>query len=154
MKQSVQSERKPLLNFQLSETQFKEDSTTKSPGKPTCCNRIPFLSTFLKSSFNSLSDNLKKTLQNWVQSERKALSNFQLSETQYKEQSATKSPVKPTCDNWIPFLSTFLKSSFNSLSDNLKKTLQNFVQSGRKAVSKFELTETQFEKTVSGKIVC
>jgi len=28
------------------------------------------------------------------------------------------------------------------------------VQSGRKAVSKFELTETEFESTVRGKIAC
>jgi len=33
-----------------------------------------------------------------------------------------------------------------------EKTLQNLVQSSRKAVSKFELPETQFEKTVRGKI--
>jgi len=51
-------------------------------------------------------------------------------------------------------LSTFLESSLNFLSDNLKKTLQNFVQSGRKAVSKFELPETQFEKIVRDKIAC
>jgi len=30
----------------------------------------------------------------------------------------------------------------------MKTTLQNLVQSRRKAVSKFELPETQFEKTV------
>jgi len=39
---------------------------------------------------------------------------------------------------------TFLKSSLNFLSNNLKKTLQNLVQSGRKAVSKFEHPETQY----------
>jgi len=33
-----------------------------------------------------------------------------------------------------------------------EKTLQNLVQSSRKAVPKFELPETQFEKTVRGKI--
>jgi len=35
-----------------------------------------------------------------------------------------------------------------------EKTLQNLVQSGRKAVSKFDLPETQFESTVKKKIVC
>jgi len=34
------------------------------------------------------------------------------------------------------------------------KTLQKEVQSGRKAVSKFELPETQFEMTVRDKMVC
>jgi len=38
-------------------------------------------------------------------------------------------------------LSTFLKFLLNSLSDNLKN-IQNIVQSGIKAVSKLELTET------------
>jgi len=35
-----------------------------------------------------------------------------------------------------------------------KKTLQNLVQSGGKGVSKFDLTETQFERTVKNKITC
>jgi len=43
---------------------------------------------------------------------------------------------------------TFLESSLDFLFNNLKKTLQDLVQSGRKAVSKFELPETQFERTV------
>jgi len=34
------------------------------------------------------------------------------------------------------------------------KTLQKEVESGRKAVSKFELPETQFERTVRDKIAC
>jgi len=33
-----------------------------------------------------------------------------------------------------------------------EKTLQNLVQSGRKVVSKFELSERQFKKTVRDKI--
>jgi len=45
-------------------------------------------------------------------------------------------------------VSTFLESSLNFLST---KTLPNLVQSGKKAVSKFELTETQFEED---KIAC
>jgi len=51
-------------------------------------------------------------------------------------------------------LSTFLESSLNFLSNNMKKTLKNVVQSGRKAVSKFELPEIQFERAVKNKIVC
>jgi len=34
------------------------------------------------------------------------------------------------------------------------KTLQNLVQLGRKAVSKLELSETQFESTFRDKIAC
>jgi len=33
-----------------------------------------------------------------------------------------------------------------------EKTLQNLVQSGKKAVSKLELTETEFKKTVKDRI--
>jgi len=51
-------------------------------------------------------------------------------------------------------LSTFLESSLNFLFDNLKKTLHNLVQSGRKTVLKFELPKTQFEKTLRDKIAC
>jgi len=49
-------------------------------------------------------------------------------------------------------LSTFLKSSLNFLSNNMKKTLQNLVQAGRKAASKFEMPGIQFERTVRDKI--
>jgi len=51
-------------------------------------------------------------------------------------------------------LSTFLESSLNFLSNNIKKTLQNLVQSERKVVSKFELPEAQFERTIRDKVAC
>jgi len=51
-------------------------------------------------------------------------------------------------------LSTFLESSLNFLFSYIKKTLQNLVQSLTKVVSKFELTELQFERTVRDKITC
>jgi len=38
-----------------------------------------------------------------------------------KGQSGTKWPVKPTCSKKITVLSTFLESSSNFLSNNLKK---------------------------------
>jgi len=50
-------------------------------------------------------------------------------------------------------LSTFLESSLNFLYNDIKRTLQYQVKSGRKVVSKFELSETQFERTVRDKIV-
>jgi len=51
-------------------------------------------------------------------------------------------------------LSTFLESSLNFLSVTMKKALQNLVQLRRKEVSKFELSETRFERTVKDKITC
>jgi len=51
-------------------------------------------------------------------------------------------------------LITFLESSLNFLSNNLKIILKNLVQSGRKAVSKLELAETLFARTVNDKILC
>jgi len=50
-------------------------------------------------------------------------------------------------------LRTFLEFSLNFLSNNLE-TLQNLVQTGRKAGSKFELPVIQFERTVREKIAC
>jgi len=49
-------------------------------------------------------------------------------------------------------LSTFLESSLNFPYNNFKMRRQNMVQSGRKVVSKFELPETQFERTVVDQI--
>jgi len=51
-------------------------------------------------------------------------------------------------------LSTFLDSPLNFLSNNLKKHHKIMYSSGRKVVSKFQLTETQYEKTVRDKIAC
>jgi len=50
-------------------------------------------------------------------------------------------------------LSTFLESSLNFPFEDIKNT-KNRVQSGKKTVLKFELSETQFEKTVRDKIAC
>jgi len=49
-------------------------------------------------------------------------------------------------------LSTFLESSLNFIFKNLKKHYKNLVQSERKAVSKFELPQTHFERTDKDKI--
>jgi len=54
----------------------------------------------------------------------------------------------------VTVFSTFLKSSLNFLSNNLKKTVEKLVQWKREAVSQFELPETQFERTVRDKIAC
>jgi len=51
-------------------------------------------------------------------------------------------------------LNTFLEFSLNFLSNSVKKTLQNLVQSGRKAMGQFDLLESQFERKVIDKITC
>jgi len=55
-----------------------------------------------------------------VQSERKALSKLELTETQFKRTGRDKPPGKPTWSEKISILSTFLESSLNSLSNNRK----------------------------------
>jgi len=92
-----------------------------------------------------------KTLQKEVQSGRKAVSKFELRETTFEGQSGTKSPVKPTWSEKITVLSTFLKSSFNSQSNNLKKHYKISYSQDEKRLSKFELTETKFERTIRNK---
>jgi len=75
------------------------------------------LSTFLKSSLNFLSHNLKKHYEIILQSGGKAVSKFELSE----RQSETQLPVKPTWSVKMTVLSTFLESSLNFLSNDLQK---------------------------------
>jgi len=79
------------------------------------------------------------------------MSKFKLTDS-LKGQSVKKSLVKPTWSKKITVLTTFLESLLKILSNNLKKTLQNLVQSGRKAVLKFKLLKTKFERTVRDKI--
>jgi len=70
-----------------------------------------------------------------------------------KGQLGTKFLVKPTWSEKRTVLSTFLECSLNFLSNNLKR-IPNLVQLEGKVVSKFELPETQLEKTVRDKIAC
>jgi len=55
-----------VLKFELTETQFERvvRDQTKSPVKSTCSEKINVLSTFLKSSLNFLSNNLKNLVKN------------------------------------------------------------------------------------------
>jgi len=62
------------------------------------------------------------------------LSKSELSKTQFKRQPGTKLPVKHTWSEKITVLSTFLESSLNFLSNDIKK-LQNQVKSERKVLS-------------------
>jgi len=63
-----------------------------------------------------------------------------------------KIACKPTWSKKITILSTFLDYMLNFLSNNLKNTTK--FGKVREVVSKFELSETQFEKIVSEKITC
>jgi len=62
--------------------------------------------------------------------------------------------VKHTGSEKITVLSTFLESSLNFLSNNLKKHYKIRYNQGKKALSKFELPRKQFERTVRYKIAC
>jgi len=53
----------------------------------------------------------------------------------------------------MTILSTFLESSLNFPSNNPKKT-KKFGTVAEKTGVKFELSETQFQKTVRDKIAC
>jgi len=64
---------------------------TKLIVKPTWSEKMTVLSTFLESSLNFLSNHLKEHFQNLVQSERNAVSKFQLPETQFE--STTKDKI-------------------------------------------------------------
>jgi len=57
-----------------------------------------------------------------VQLGRKAVSKFELPETQFEKQTGTKLPVKPTWSGKMTVLSTFLESSLSFLSNNIKNT--------------------------------
>jgi len=71
-----------------------------------------------------------------------------------KGQSGTKSPIKPPWSEQMNVLSTFLESLLNFPHNNLKNTWKFSTISGKEAMSKFEVTETQFEKKIRDKIAC
>jgi len=60
-------------------------SGTKLPVKLTLSKKITVLSAFLEFSLNLLSNNNKKNTRNRVQSRKKAVSNSELSKTQFKK---------------------------------------------------------------------
>jgi len=87
---------------------------------------------------------MKKTLQNLVRSGRKAVSNFELAETQFERTVRDKID----CKIHLEWENDGFKHIFEILIKfpihQPKKILQNLVQSGRKAVLNFKLPETQF----------
>jgi len=60
------------------------------------------------------------------------MSRFELSKHSLKEPSETKSLVKPTWSKKMSVLSTFLKSSFNFLFNNLKTQYKIWYSQGEK----------------------
>jgi len=77
---------------------------------------------------------------------------FELPETQF-ERTVTDKIDSKTDSEWE---NDYFKHIFEILNKfpirQSEKFVQNLVQLGRKTVSKFELPETQFEKTVTDKI--
>jgi len=78
------------------------------------------LTTFLNSSLNFLSNNLKKHFKIWYSQREKRCQSLNFQKYNLKGQSRTKSRGKPIWSKKITVLTTFLKSSLNFLSNNLK----------------------------------
>jgi len=82
------------------------------------------------------------------------VSKFELTETQFERTVRNKI----ACKTHLEWENYCLKHIFGILIKFTiqlpKKNTTRLVQSERKAVSKFELPETQFEKTVRNKIAC
>jgi len=87
-----------------------------------------------------------------VQSARKAVSKFELPETQFERTVRDKI----ACQTYLKRENYCFEHIFGIPVKFAirypKKTLQNFVESGKKAVLKFEMLETQLERTVRDKI--
>jgi len=96
-------------------------SKTKLLVKPTCSKNITVLSSFLKSSLNFLSNNLKKHKKNCYSQGEKRCQSLNCQKHSLKGQSGTKSSVNPTWNKKMTVLGTFLESSLNFLFNNLKK---------------------------------
>jgi len=99
-------------------------------------------------------NNLKKHYKNLVQSGGKGVSKFELPETQFERTVRDKIDYK----THLEYENDCFKHTFEILIKFPiklpEKILQNLVQSGGNRVSKFELPETQFERTVRDKIDC
>jgi len=121
-------------SFNCHKDSLKSQSGTKWPVKPTWSEKMTVLSTFLKSSLNFLSNNLKKHYKIRYSQGEKWCRSFNCQKDSLKGQSVTKSPVKPTWSEKMTVLSTFLKSSLNFLSNNLKKHYKIRYSQGEKRV--------------------
>jgi len=111
-----------VSKFELTETQFEKTVRDKIACKSTCGEKMSVLSTFLESSINFLSNNMKKHYKICYSQKEKRCQNLNCQKHSLKRQSATKSLVKPTLSEKMSVLSTFLKSSLSFLSNKLKNT--------------------------------
>jgi len=117
-------EKSGIINLNGQKHSLKEQSRTKSTVKLTWSEKITVLSTFLESSLNFLSNNLKKHRKNWYSQGENQYQSLNCQKHSLKEQSRTKSPGKPTWSEKMTVLSTFLESSLNFLSNNLKNPIK------------------------------
>jgi len=112
------------------------------------------LSIFLKSSLNFLSNNLKKNTTKFCTVREKTVSQFELTETQFErtvsDKIASQTFLERENDNYKHIFGNLIKFPIQYPEE----TPQNWVQSGKKTVSKFELAETYFERIVKDKIAC
>jgi len=141
-----------VSKFEVLETQFERTVNChyQSLVKPTWSWKMTVLSTFLESSLNFLFHNLKKHYQIWYSQGEKRCQVW-TARNSLKEQSKTKSLVKPTWNEKMTVLNIFLESSLNVLFNNLK-SLQKLHSQGKKRCQgkkKFEPPEIWFERTVN-----
>jgi len=86
---------------------LKGQPGTKSPVKPTCSKKITVLSTFLESSLNFLSNNLKKHYKTGYSQAEKRYQNMNCQKDSLRRQPGIKLPVKPTWSKKITVLHIF-----------------------------------------------
>jgi len=112
------------------------------------------LSTFLESLSNFLSNNLKKHDKIRYSQKEKRCQNLNCQKHSLKGQLGIKSTIKSTWSKKMILLSTFLESLSKFLYNNLKKHYKIRYSQRRKTVSKFQVSDPQFERTVMHKIAC
>jgi len=78
------------------------------------------LSTFLESSLNFLSNNLKKHYKIWYSRGEKWCQSLNCQKHNLRGHSGAKSPIKHTWSEKMTVSSTFLESSLNFLSNEIK----------------------------------
>jgi len=83
---------------------------------------MTLFSTFLESSLNLLSNNIKKHYKNWYSQKEEWCQSLNCQKHSLKGQSERKMPVKPALSKNLSVLSTFLESSLNVLSNKPKNS--------------------------------
>jgi len=99
---------------------LKRQSGTKSPVKFIWSEKMNVSSTILESPLNFLYNNLKTPNKIRYSQGEKGCQNLNCQKHSLKGQSGTKLLIKSTCSEQMAVFSTFLDSSLNFLSNNLK----------------------------------